>query len=409
MPEKRSGSIILLSNAYYPNIGGIENSLYHLAKSYQKDGYHVDILVGDINLVNDRSLPSFEVLDGINVHRFGVRQPWCQFPVLRSFARYIDMKKKLKSLIHCDTLGIVSRYHDTTVVAKIVCRLPVVYLVPGVVQEQDKPINTSIDRGYFSYIKKLGRLYVHSMVQQLAFRITNHLIVFSENMKKQVEQCFNRKKPLIEITKPGVDCDRFFPIEEHAKVCLKQTLNIPESGPILLGVGRLVTAKGFHHLIAALPYCPQATAVIIGDGPERKSLECLAVQLGVSGRVIFKGAVAEPNLYYQAADVFMMTSLYEPLGQIILEAIASGLPVIAFSKSAAPHTATDELLSPKNGVFVDRLDGLSLSKAINSVLDNPTITERLSKQGRTLAVDSFNWGALAKMLLTKMDKARINS
>ncbi|MBQ4849228.1 glycosyltransferase family 4 protein [Pseudoalteromonas sp. MMG012] len=394
--------IILVSNAYYPNIGGIENSLYHLAKSYQKDGYHVDILVGDINLVNDRSLPSFEALDGINVHRFGVRQWWCRFPILRSFARYIDMRKKLKTLIHCDTLGIVSRYHDTTVIAKIFCKLPVVYLVPGVVQEQDKPINTSIELGYFSYIKKVGRLYVHSMVQQLAFRMANQLVVFSENMKKQVEHSLKWSPPQITITKPGVDCRRFQPLEVIQKHNLKSELGLPLTGTLLLGVGRLVKAKGFNLLIEALLHSDSCYAIIIGDGPEKNALTELAKELHVEARVMFIGATSEPSIYYQAADIFMMTSTYEPLGQIVLEALASGLPIVAFSNKAAPQTATSELITNRECLFVDMICAAELGNAIGRLVSNPVLIDQLSVAGRNLALDMYDWRSLAMTLKVQL-------
>jgi glycosyltransferase involved in cell wall biosynthesis len=392
--------IILLSNAFYPNIGGIENSLHHLAKSYHKLGYKVDILVGDVNQVNEQCLPQFEVLDGINVHRFGVFNRNMRYPLVRSIMRFIDMRKKLKRLCDSNTLGIISRYHDTTVMAKIVCDVPVIYLVPGVVKEQDKPRNTFIGGGKRQYIKQWLRLCLHHFMQQFAFRKADSILVFSKNMKMQIEGCFQRLKPQIDITKPGVDCARFYPVDEDIKRSLKQTLNLPESGPILLGVGRLVTAKGFHHLIAALPYCPQATVVILGEGPERASLENLAVKLAVSDRVIFTGAVAEPNLYYQAADVFMMTSLYEPLGQIILEAIASGLPVIAFSKQAMVDTATEELLLDSQCMFIDNTSPIYLSNGINTLLNDALLRGQLSINGRKLAVDSFNWLSLADKLKT---------
>ena len=257
-----------MSNAYHPNIGGIENSLHHLAKSYHKLGYKVDILVGNVNQVNTRCLPEFEVLDGINVHRFGVFNRHMRYPLVRSVARLINMRKKLKQLCDDNTLGVISRYHDTTVMAKIACKVPVIYLVPGVVREQDKPSNTFVGGGKRQYIKQWVRLYLHDFMQQFAFRKADSLLVFSKNMKQQIEGCFKRHKPVIDITKPGVDCERFYPVDADIKRALKQTLNLPENGPILLGVGRLVTAKGFHHLIAALPYCPQATVVILGDGPE---------------------------------------------------------------------------------------------------------------------------------------------
>ncbi|BBN80389.1 hypothetical protein PA25_03740 [Pseudoalteromonas sp. A25] len=398
--------IILISNAYFPNRGGIENSLYHLAKSYQALGYQIDILVGDVNQATESHLPEYEVLDGIAVHRFGAYSKWRRFKLFRPFLRFKNMAAKLNSLSRPSTLGIISRYHNTTMIAKMVTKLPVLYLVPGVVRVQDKPKNTTEHSSVKTNALQYIRLLKHDLVQQIAFRVADVLLVFSDNMKQQVESCFIFKKPHIGITKPGVDCDRFLPVSQTAKQTLREELELPTSNEILLGVGRLVRAKGFHFLIESLAHTSNTMVVILGDGPEKLALEKLADELGVRQRVIFKGVVQEPNYYYQAADMFVMTSTYEPLGQIVLEAIASGLPVVAFSKQAMPQTATEELLSNQSCVFVNEANAKALANGINQLIKNQELRLTLAATGRQLAQDSFDWTHLANVLIALIKSKR---
>jgi glycosyltransferase involved in cell wall biosynthesis len=399
--------ILLLSNAYFPNRGGIENSLYHLAKSYQVLGYQVDILVGDVNQANSDVLPEFEVLEGISVHRFGAYSRWRRYPVLRSVIRFKSMWNKLNALTTNKTVGIVSRFHDTTVIAKLATKLPVLYLVPGVVRVQDKASNTADkNQNLVQYCAHSIRLISHDLVQQCAFRMADSLLVFSNNMKLQVEACFLWSAPQIGITKPGVDCARFTPIDDVQKARLRKNLAINTNHKLVLGVGRLVKAKGFHFLIESLTHCDDTTALILGDGPLRAELEQLAHKLGVAERVIFKGVVDNPQQYYQTADAFAMTSTYEPLGQIVLEAIASGLPVVAFSKNAMPQTATEELLDQTSCVFVEDATGEAFAKGINIALGDSHKSAQLKKNSRALAMASFDWTHLATVLKATLEQVK---
>ncbi|WP_261591887.1 glycosyltransferase family 4 protein [Pseudoalteromonas holothuriae] len=398
MSYKDKKSIILTGNAYYPNIGGVENSLRHLAKSYLESGYHVDILVGNTNTVSEYVLPEYEVIEGISVYRFGAYGKWAQYPFINTCARLYDMAKKFRKISGCNTLAVISRYHDTTLIAKLSIKLPVLYLIPGVVREQNKAINTFQSKSLQEKFVKRLKLHIHDTVQKLAFCHADVLLAFSNNMKQQVETCLNGRQLDIKLTKPGVDSERFQPIDKALKQPLRASLELPCKGTLLLGVGRLVRAKGFHYLIEALLYSESCSAIILGDGPEKETLQHLAEELKVADRVIFKGGVNNPELYYQASDIFVMTSVYEPLGQIVLEALASGLPIVAFSKNAMPQTSTEELLSHEECVFVEHASAYHLGEGINRLVADKNQRESLSRRGRERAKSSYSWPSLAKEL-----------
>lgn len=135
----------------------------------------------------------------------------------------------------------------------------------------------------------------------------------------------------------GVDLERFHPVDGGA---LRTKLDL--HGHVWLTVGHLIERKGVHLAIAACASVPDATLVVVGDGPERARLRALAKELDVAQRIHFVGEVAHDDLcaYYSATDVLVLASSREGMPNVVLESLACGTPVIA-----APFQGVDELIS----------------------------------------------------------------
>ena len=132
----------------------------------------------------------------------------------------------------------------------------------------------------------------------------------------------------------GVDLQLFQPGDRTA---LRATLGL--SAFTLLSVGHLITRKGHEIPIQALPALPEIRLLIAGSGPERKNLEALAAELGVSERVTFLGAISQSALtnYYCAADALVLASSREGWANVLLESMACGTPVIASNVWGTPE------------------------------------------------------------------------
>jgi len=156
--------------------------------------------------------------------------------------------------------------------------------------------------------------------------------------------------------------------------------------PVLVAVGRLIRQKGFDLLLRALAKCRgggfKARLVIVGEGPERATLEALAHELAVAERVLFAGFIADPASYYAHGDVFVLPSRWEGFGHVIVEAMACGLPVIAFD---CPYGPADILGSGEGGVLVRPEDVDSLAAAIDRLLDVPAERARLAAGAQSVA------------------------
>ncbi|MGR5503034.1 glycosyltransferase family 4 protein [Vibrio sp. DNB22_10_4] len=391
-------SILITSNAYFPNIGGIENSLRYLAEAYRDKGYRVDVVVSNVNTVSDEVLVGYECLDGVHVHRYSTTHTLPAW--LRPFSGLYSLRALFKTLQqvgkeHAPDLT-VSRFHTTTWLAKLAGLKNVVYLLPGVVKYQNHPNRLSSEAGV-AKAKQYLRYYYHVWLQNRALSCADKLFVFSQNMQEQV-RTVTKSARQIHMTKPGVDHARFSPLEPQSKVVLRDQLGLPQSEHIFLCIGRFVAAKGFMLALNALKQTQGAHLVMVGGGEEASTYHRFVAQHALQARVTFAGLQQDPTPYYQASDSFIMSSTYEPLGQTILEAMSTALPIVAFEPSEQVITATKELLGNQEAVFVTELAATSLAKSIQGLVDSPEQAKTLGLRSRDIAVSRFSWRALADRL-----------
>jgi len=159
----------------------------------------------------------------------------------------------------------------------------------------------------------------------------------------------------------------------------------PVSGPIVGSVGRLSHEKGFDILLRAIPHLPEATLVLVGDGPDRIGLERMARELGVAERVRMVGWEDDPRPWLPAFDVFVMPSRMEALGLAIIEAMIASRPVVATRVGGIPEVVVDG----ETGLLVGAEEPAAIADAVHSLLADPAKRERLGAAGRDRALSSF--------------------
>ena len=153
--------------------------------------------------------------------------------------------------------------------------------------------------------------------------------------------------------------------------------------PLALALGRLHPNKGFELLLEALAATREITLWIAGDGPLRAHLERLATRLGITGRVRFLGWREDVPHLLAAADLLVCPSLYEPLGNVVIEAWSARLPVVATASDGPAGLIEDG----KSGILVP-LPGSrgggpqALATAIERVCADPTLRAKLGEVGR---------------------------
>jgi glycogen(starch) synthase len=167
--------------------------------------------------------------------------------------------------------------------------------------------------------------------------------------------------------------------------------------PRVVFLGRLHRQKNVDLLLAAAARLRHpAHLVLAGDGPERRRLEDLGRRLGLSGRVTFLGFVDHDRVpaLLRGADVLVMPSRYEELGTAVVEAMHSGVPVVATRTGGIPDVIQDGV----SGLLVEPGDVDGLAGAVDRMLADPAQRRRWGERGRHRVAD-FRWDRLAVRVL----------
>ncbi|HLO76578.1 MAG TPA: glycosyltransferase [Magnetospirillum sp.] len=164
----------------------------------------------------------------------------------------------------------------------------------------------------------------------------------------------------------------------------------PEGVPLILGLGRLHPNKAFDVLIRALAQVPDAHLWLAGDGPLRAELEQLAERQGVAPRIRFLGWRDDVASLFAAADLFVCPSRHEPLGNVVIEAWAQGIPVV----SAASEGPTQLIRDGDNGLLVPLEDAGAMAAAIAGLIDDRDRAAAMGAAGRRAYESQFTEAAV---------------
>lgn len=170
-------------------------------------------------------------------------------------------------------------------------------------------------------------------------------------------------------------------------------------GPLLLCVARLAPQKGVDTAIRALPSIPDATLLVLGEGPERARLEGLARELGVSRRVVMPGRVGDIAALYRRCDVVVHPARWEGFGLAMLEGMLAAKPVVAARAGSAPELVVEG----ETGLLVPPDDATALARAIVTALASK---ERLGKAGLARAKSEFSVERMVGRTLAVYESAR---
>jgi len=184
----------------------------------------------------------------------------------------------------------------------------------------------------------------------------------------------------------------------------RAALDLPRDVPLVLFVGRLLALKGVHHLIRAMAEvgarCPDARLVVVGGGEELPSLTRVVGDLGLADRVRFVGERSHEDVirFMRAADVFVLPSLTEAFGVVLLEAMSCGLPVVASNVDGIPSLVSDG----QNGFLVPAGDEGALAYAIARVLTEPEERAVFARTNVQKAM-TYAWPGIAERFLRLWD------
>ncbi|MBQ3292934.1 glycosyltransferase [Candidatus Saccharibacteria bacterium] len=369
--------IVIATSVYYPMINGVAMFSYNLALGLARRGHEVMVLTPSQN-----KKYHVEVLDGVEVvylkskdikvypdqiHEVPEKKRFFYKHGLKaSIFPSGQIKRTLSAfrpdVVHvqgADPIGIAvvgyAKKHHIPVVTTEHNQPEVLtepLHVPGVVR---KPINNMLS-AYFRN-RQAKSDYV-----TMPTRLSIEHLIGDRDLGVPVEAVSN-----------GVDLSVFKPGE--AADFIYDKYNIPKDVPILLYVGRVDPEKKIGVVLTAfadflskhkLDRLSKTFLLVVGDGVDKSRLEALTLKLGISGSVKFLGRVMSPDLYeiYKTGDAFVTASEIETQGIVLIEAAASGLPIIAVNAGAVAEVCKDG----ENGYLLNPGDTKAMTEAMTDVL-----------------------------------------
>ena len=197
----------------------------------------------------------------------------------------------------------------------------------------------------------------------------------------------------------------FEPPDERAVDAVRERHCIPRGASIVGTVTRFHAAKGNRYLVEAFAAVaashPNAWLVIVGEGPEELELRDQARELGVEDRVVFAGYRSDVKAYYRAFDVSTVPSIEEGFGNVAVEAMAMGTPVVASGIGGLQEIIADG----ENGLLVPSADSGALAAVLTDLLGDPERLNELGRAGRTRSKD-FEMASYLQRLMRVYERAR---
>jgi 1,2-diacylglycerol 3-alpha-glucosyltransferase len=359
----------IFTNCYYPMVNGVVGAVALLRQGFLEAGHEVYIFAPDFDDYQDTEAGIFRypALDLTNRVKYPVAVPFSS-----------NVKRELKRL----ELDIIHSHHPF-VLGRVGLRLarrrkiPIVYT-----------FHTQYDQ-YTHYVPLPG-----SLVSWFSTRQVRH---FSRAVDQVTTPSESARRVLLEygvttavkVIPNPIDLDKFI---TNDGISIRQKYHLSRQQKLLINIGRVAPEKNLNLLLKSFQQMLQhmlakeashtLKLMIVGEGPELPNLIQLASELGIQDDVIFTGLV-EPVLipqYLAAADLFVMTSTTEvkPLSQ--LEALASGVPIVAVSAAGA----NDTIVHGENGLLTPE-NPLAFAEAVLSLIADPKRYGYLQENARKTA------------------------
>jgi glycosyltransferase involved in cell wall biosynthesis len=351
--------IMMLTPLYLPWVGGLEIFVSQLIAELHARGHEAIVVASRAGFDSDTT----DEIDGVTVHRLGLHEAVA--------ARDAGEIFRLQSVV----AGVTSSFDPDVVHSHDIG--PVLWMYMRATRRRPRPlvvtIHNVITRRYGNPVAMQADLLNGAdWVTGVSRAVVDDAIAFEPSITGRTS-----------VVRNGV----LFPVATMRPVAVDP--------PRLLCVGRLVEVKGFDRALDALavlvPRFPTVRLTIAGDGPERERLVDHASRLGVADHVDFLGFVGRERVAELLADAtaVIMPSRVEGLPLVALEAAWAGRPVVATRAPGVDEAVRDA----STGFLVDGDDVEALTEAIEPILRDPGLAQRLGRAARALAEREFSLGA----------------
>lgn len=343
---------------YIPSFerGGVERLVINLSRELVSQGHNVDLLVRETDppiqqledAVSVVRLESLDSIDGL-VHR--ALTPHVSNAVL-SLPSYVGYLRKC-----CPDLLVSMQTSPFAVLGAILAHTETAVAV----RESNTPSAATSNSAHV-----VGRLA--PLAKRLTYPRADHVLAVSRDAADDIAEYIGMPHDEITVIYNPTYNDT---IVDSARESVEHPW-FDDDVPIVTSVGRFSDQKDFETLLRAFAHVRklrEVRLVLVGDGTNRDRLETLATALGIKGNVAFVGYQKNPYKFMAGADLFVLSSYYEGLPNVLIEALGVGTPAIATDCPSGPR---EILLDGDGGDLVPVGDVDAMANAIKLYLDNPT-------------------------------------
>lgn len=341
--------------------GGAERVMVNLANGFVKKGLAVDLVLAKAEgPYREQVLPEVRLVD------LGASRVIACLPQLVRYLRQERPSVLLSALDHANVLALWAKrlaFVDTRIVVSV--------------------------HSTASLSKKNARLIRERLLLNILpwfYPLADGIIVVSQGAAQDLAEVAGLPRSRIEVIYNPVITEN---IRDLVDASLDHPWFAPGEPPVILAVGRLTVQKDFRNLVAAFARvrsAVQARLLILGEGEERPALEALIAQLGLGQDVAMPGFVGNPYAYMARASLFVLSSRWEGFGNVLVEAMYCGCPVVSTDCPNGPREILD---NGKYGLLVPPGDEDALAKAMIQALNHPIRSETLKTRAEDFTVDTI--------------------
>jgi glycosyltransferase involved in cell wall biosynthesis len=396
--------MLILTDVFFPDtIGGAGRVVFHIGLGLSRKGHDVHILTRN---AGGRFVTNEELAPRLYVHRFSCSQQESPALFILEIKRSYDLAKQLVSQIGFD---VISTHQSLIAIgplrSKRIKELPLVYHYHSPWHEEHVIKKSSNGKPGIN-----TRLIAH-IIRWMEKNVVNKadkVVVLSDYMKEKVSLFHNCPEDKIIKIPGGVDLNRFH-LPDEGKTQAKENLHLLPDKTIFLTIRNLVPRMGLENLIRAFngsdTLQTKALLLIGGKGPLEKRLHSMAAKCNIRDSIRFLGHVPDNALskYYQAADFFILpTAKLEGFGLVILEAMASGTPVLGTPVGAIP-----EVIGPfEKKLLFDSTTPSDIRKKMEDLIHKPYEYHFSPHECRRYVETHFAWERVVDRVETVMKELR---
>lgn len=370
--------IFQITTFYHPVTGGVESHVALLNKYLTKLGHEVTVLTSDASKIGPRITPRKNVIDGIKVRRFVT---WFSLSQYHKFypGLFFYLLRHDFDVVHVHGFRKLETY-----IAWLTAKLK----GKKVVLTTHNPFPTTTRTKAQDFLIK-----IHDVtIGRLLLKRLDKIITILKSEQKIFIDRFKVSKEKLATVYNGVNPELLIEGNEDA---FFEAYNIDRSkwDAVVIGCGRLNYAKGFQFLEKAVKGLPKVLFFIAGgdDGylDELQKLYATSTNIMLNGKYISQEKLRD---VYAAGDIFVLPSIHEATGTVMLEALAQNCAIIASNQGG-----TVEYLTEKHGIFIKPEDKDAWLKEIKYLVEKPERRAQLVKNGTTF-LKKYRWDTLAEQL-----------